>query len=785
MTRTRFYAVKIGRPKAKTIARLLIQWRWWLLGIAVLTGAGAYGLSQRLDFDRSIESMFSPRDPLLKPYLELKRNFAGNEIVLAVYEDANLFDQDGTGIQRLTEVAQQLKGVHGVRDILSLAEVNQALERLSGLATFLGRERIPYPIVDPTNDLAQKYLDIFEGYTHGADGQTVSIVCLLDPDKADTQSRRKTISSLRKIMSQQRGGNVTGEPVLVSDGFDFVERDGERLGFSSILLLALVIVCCFQSLRWVLIPIAVVYWSLWMSRAILVLLGLQMSMVSSMLAAIVTVIGVATIIHLIVRFREARHDQLSKQDSIQRAFALLLVPIFWACITDAVGFSALLFAGTGPVRDFGLMMAIASLCVLAGIVLIVPGLSLLGSSSADPQDVWGETTLKDALQASTDFIRRHTKIIAFCIFVVFVVVGSGIFRLTVETDFTKNFKRGSQIAEAYEFVEQRIGGAGVLDVIVPAPKLLSTSYLERVEALQADLRAIVRTTTSDGENETSTQPALTKVVSLADLDRAARSLRVVPTPELRYAGMVQVMPTFANAMRYINKDRSQPDYLRIMLRTSQQGTSEQQQQLIQQITEIAEQHFPETEESPAAQTTGIFVLLANLVDRLLADQFLTFSIANIFIFSVMVLALKSWKLALIAMVPNIVPILMLLGLLGWLDIKLNMGAVMIAAVSIGLSIDSSIHYLWSYKRCRRTGMSVFESIQQSQQRVGRAASYSTLALVAGFSTLCFSQFVPTIYFGGLVSLSMLGGLLGNLVLLPVLLLLTFNESAPANRSLST
>ncbi len=778
------YFMKSETSRADSIAGQLIKWRSLFLALAAVSAVGAFFLSRQLDFDRSIESMFSPDDPILKPYQELKQNFVGNEIVLAVYEDPNFLSEDGAGIERLATVAKQLKSVDGVLDILSLAEVNRALEIVYKPVSILKGDGDQKPIVDPKNELAKDFLEIFEGYTHSADGKTVSIVCLLDPSAADTTTRKQTISRLRIIMQRQSKGNLTGEPVLVSDGFEFVEQDGRRLGQTSILLLSLVIVVCFRSFRWVVIPIAVVYWSLWISRSIIVLCGLQMSMVSSMLTAIVTVIAVATVIHLIVRYREARSEGKTKEESIHRALSLLIVPIFWACVTDAAGFSALLFAETGPVRDFGLMMTIASLCVFLGIVLIVPGLSLLGSISFDPQKVWGESNLKSALRASTGFMKRRAKICAALISVAFVVVSAGIFRLKVESDFTKNFKSGTQIAIAYEFVEERMGGAGVLDVVVPAPHSLSDEYFARIEALENELRQI--SIQLEGHpNEQDNGPALNKVVSLADLDRASRGLNLpsIVTAEMRYQAIAQVMPTFATTMRRISPGRKQQDYLRIMLRTSQRGSAEYQQELIRRIDEVAKKHFPASNGQPAAETTGIFVLLANLVDSLLADQLRTFVTASIFIFLVMFLALRSLRLAIIAMVPNIVPILMLMGALGWFNIKLNMGAVMIAAVSIGLSIDSSIHYLWAYKRWRSRGFGVFESIQHTQHRVGRAAMYSTLALVAGFSTLCFSQFVPTVYFGGLVSLSMCGGLFGNLVVLPIILLLTFgDDSADKARS---
>jgi len=179
---------------------------------------------------------------------------------------------------------------------------------------------------------------------------------------------------------------------------------------------------------------------------------------------------------------------------------------------------------------------------------------------------------------------------------------------------------------------------------------------------------------------------------------------------------------------------------------------------------------------------GFFALLTYLIDSILRDQWLTFAVATIGIGLMMAVALRSPTLALVAMAPNVLPIFIITGLMGWLGIKINMGAAMIAAVSIGLSIDSSIHYLDSFRRARREGSNLEQALDEVHQSVGRAVVFATLALIAGFLVLVTSEFVPTIYFGVLVSLTMLGGLAGNLVVLPALLTLVYGRTeAPVTR----
>ncbi len=204
-------------------------------------------------------------------------------------------------------------------------------------------------------------------------------------------------------------------------------------------------------------------------------------------------------------------------------------------------------------------------------------------------------------------------------------------------------------------------------------------------------------------------------------------------------------------------------WVRVLLRAPERMGTREKAELIECVQETAVDAHPE------AEVTGYYVLLTKLIESLLSDQWTTFAVAIVAMFVMMLIAFRSVALTLAVLVPNILPVLVLFGAMGWLGVKVNMGAAMIAAVSLGLSVDGSIHYVMSYQRARHGGTSVGEALRQTQNTVGRAAVFATLALVVGFTTLCLSEFIPTVYFGTLVSLSMVGGLIGNLIALPVLI----------------
>jgi hypothetical protein len=750
---------------SRRLAEWIVRLRWPLLVTALVMAGLAWTPAKFVQYDRSIENMFASDDPLLPPYRLLKRQFGGNEIVMAVYADPQLLADDGGGISKLAHVTQRLRNVPGVKDILSLAEVNAALENTLPFGRLLKRADAPPAIVDRNSEWATRFRELFEGYTHDARGDIAALACMLEPVSESTVPRIETIEGIREIIQKQPQGMIAGEPVMVVDGFRYVEEDGQRLGWSTTILLALTILACFRSIRWVAVPLLVVQLTLLLTRATLYWTGLRLSMVSSMLTAIVTVVGVATVVHVIVRFRQARTLGLAPRAAMVQTLSILALPVFWACSTDAVGFLSLMVAKVGPVQDFGVMTAIGAMLVLLCAVLIVPGLALLGHFDTDPKRMWGEHRLGMELDRVIHWVEHHPRMLMVLVFLLLVLSTLGLLRLEVETDFTKNFRRGTPIVVSYEFIEQRLGGAGVWDVVLPAPATLNEGYLRRVRELEDRLRK-VRVKDARGKSVS----ALTKVLSLVDgVDAVAVNPLMARVPaEIRAQGMATTMPTFVAALR-TNNPSDEQNYLRIMLRAREQQPAAEKAWLIDEVRRLAVDAFPADEDSPGAEVTGFYVLLTNLIKSVLRDQWVCFLVATIGIGLMMRIAFRSAGLAVLALVPNALPILFVLGALGWFGLRINMGAAMIAAVSMGLSVDSSIHYVIAFRRARNAGRGVTEAIEEVQQTVGRAVVFSTMALMVGFLVLCSSKFVPTIYFGALAALSMLGGLLGNLLVLPLLL----------------
>ena len=769
----------------------MIRWRWIWFSISILLLFVAWPVSLRLSFDRSLHRMFAPDDPTRTDFEFLHSQFGVSDLVVFAYHDERLWAKDGNGLERLQRIRERIEAIPGVAIAMDLSKIDQMLEQLDQpFAIF----RTPkgngarHVLLDEDNAITDAFKAIFEGQTHSRQGTLVAIACLLKPANQTTIAVRETLLNLRQIGDSLateglENGMLVGQPVMVEDGFDEIEQDGKRLSIVSTICLALLILIGFRSLRWAIISIAVVQWSLIMTRGLLAWLAWDLTMVSSMLGSIVTVIGVATTMHWMLGYQRAMKSQSNPEEALRYSMVGLWRPIVWACITDAIGFASLAFAKVGPVQDYGCMMAIASLVVLVGIFVLVPTMALLPvvpkrfakslGISYELAQIPGDEPLRKCLLGILKWVNRWPVAVAFAAMVICVIAVLGSLRLKVETDFIKNFRSDAPLVVAYQAVEKELGGAGVWDVILPAPKVLSQRYLDLVMDLEAKLLAL--------EVPGMESLRLTKVMSFADVDHASRASPILGrlSIEARLMGMRQVMGSFVDTL--ITRPVDEQRFLRIMLRSREQAEAAQKEQLIADVRRTVDEAirtdewivlFGDDAAASKAAVSGYYVLLTQLVSSVVADQWRCFAVATVGIWIAMSIALRSPWMALLTVLPNALPSFCILGWMGWTGTRVNLGAAMIAAVSMGLSVDSSLHYLIRFQRERSDGQSFQAALTSSQSEIGMAILLSTLALVLGFGSLATSNFIPTVVFGITASISMVGGLLSNLVVMPALLILS-------------
>ncbi|QDU82122.1 bifunctional preprotein translocase subunit SecD/SecF [Polystyrenella longa] len=741
------------------LVHLLIRLRWILLLTGIALIIIFWPVANRISFDQSIESMYANDNVHLADYVQSRKFFGGDEFVILVNQNPDLFDNQDElelnekSIDEIHTLVEQLTGVRPDEEYETSESDAPSIDRPEGVQ---GVETDSVQNLATTLDFKhtrKRITNLIEGILIGEDRQTNAVVMRLVPEQEAIVPRSETIREIKEIAEQQsRKTYVVGEPVQIQEMFNYVEEDGRNLFYASLGLLGVVLLCFFRSLRWVLLPITMCLFSIKGTEAILVMSEAQLSMVSSMLNSLVMIIGIATITHIAVHYLSAR-NLLSPSDALSETMQKLLPAIAWTCATTAVGFGALLSSQIRPVQSFGIMMALASLMVLVSVLLFVPGGVLWRSGKVtrldSPDSNAPNSHLGNLLYHQAMLLERHPKRVVGGFLGLLVLAGIGFTQLRVETDFSRNFRESSPIVQSLNFVESHLGGAGNWEVNFPAPDELNEAFLERVEKVSDQLR----------ELRVDEETYLTKVISLADgVNTIPRIPIVASSLRKRMALLNGFQKNFVDSLYNVDEQR-----MRIVLRAQERQPSEQKLALIHSAQQIVAKEFGE------AKTTGLYVLLAYLIDSLLSDQLISFLFAGLGIFLMMSLAFRSLLIGLISIVPNLFPIIVVIGFMGWFGVPINIATAMIASVSLGLTVDSSIHYLASFRRERESGATFEEAIHRTHQATGKALVYANLALIAGFSVLTLSHFIPLIYFGILVSLAMLGGLAGNLFLLPVLL----------------
>ncbi len=721
-----------------------------LLGLALLATAISYGPARSLKLDESIESFFAPSDPLLLDYLASKRRFGGDEFVLVAYSPMRSDGEPGPAkvtsnavLEENATFATQLSQVPGVQSAST-----QHLSKMYQLPDW-GLDLRPLVRGMFNRSVLKHTRGILVG---GEEDETLAIILRLLPDDQSPIPRRETIRKIRELAAQHQPRTyVAGEPVQVQDMFLYVEQDSRLMGVASTGLLMLIIVLMFRSLRWMILPLLVVQPALLWTKGLLAMTGMRLSMVSSMLTSLTTICGVAVVMHIAVEYRESR-EQRSRVDAFRHVFRKLAIPVFWVVVTTAIGFGSLMTSDITPIRSFGLMLMVSSMMVLVACFVFLPAGILWGRWDPDPQVGRSEERLTRGLGRLFDVVTRRRWTMIGGLLVITGLASIGIQYVRVETDFSRNFRQNSPIVEAIDYFETRFGGVGSWEVNFPAPAVLDEEYLDRVKQLADQLREL-QVAAHPGQ-----QSELTKVVVLTD------GLDVIPkawarTLEDRRDFMRQMQPEYEPTLYNAQEGR-----MRIMLRSRERQQADVKLELIRQVRELARQTFPD------AEVTGLYVLLANLIQGLLGDQLVSFGLSLVLIVISVWIPFRRMSWSLIAMLPNVIPTLWLIGGMGWLGLPINIGTAMIASVSLGLTIDASIQYLAGYQYAIQAGKPHLQALRESSTHIGRALVLSNAALVLGFSVLALSNFLPLVYFGVLVSFTMLCGLLGNLVMLPAMML---------------
>ncbi len=600
------------------------------------------------------------------------------------------------------------------------------------------------------------------------------------------------IAAIRTILDIYRGDATIylgGVPMIADDLVTFVRNDLVTFGVAILVFIIAALAYLFRKMRYVFIPLLC---GATIALCVVGLLGLiewPVTVISSNFISLLLIITVSLTVHLIVRYRELEKENPgdSHHDRLRLTLKSMIKPCAYTSLTTIVAFGSLVISDIPPIIDFGWMMVIGVCCAFSLTFLIFPavlGLMKENFSRAEDKSI-------DITPAVARFTQSNGRLVLIIAAVLFVLSAMGISRLNVENSFIDYFDENTDIYQGMVAIDQNMGGTTPLDVIIDMrpsnpfdqvvengfgddPFLDDEFFDEFEDAEQGDDDAYWFT--SDKMQELiaihqylDSLPETGKVLSLATLLNIAYELNdgeVLNSIEL---GVLynKIPESYKESLLrpYVSVEN---DQVRFSIRVLETSEDLVRSELLAKIQSGLINEFGFAEQQ--VRLSGMLVLYNNMLQSLFESQILTLGVVLLVIMGMFLVLFRSWKLALIGIIPNILAALVVLGLMGWLGIPLDMMTITIAAISVGIGVDNTIHYIHRFKSRFPEFNDYVETMTYCHGSIGKAMYYTGFTIVAGFSILVLSNFVPTMYFGLLTSLAMCLALAGALTLLPQLLI---------------
>ena len=816
---------------SKSFAKLMTSSPKLLLVIFVILLASSFLNLNNFKLDASSDSLVLDSDEDLKYYREVSSDYSASDFLIIIFDpNEDLFsDQIIMKVREMVNTFEEIDGVESVLSYLdapllfspkmSMSEladnlrtiedekVDKSLARMefknSPLYTeLLTDKEATYTAMQLILENDEEYqiaineryeiLNLINSKDYSSqlhDEQLNEINQKIRSLNAEASIRRDNlISSVRKAMDIYRDDGkiyLGGTAMIASDMISFIKSDLQYFAIGVLLMFIITLSVIFRKFRWVAMPLVssglialfVIGFLGWMDW--------RVTVVSSNFISLLLIISISLTIHLIVRYQELSESSLSlnKKELVSLTIEQMLKPCFYTALTTIIAFASLGISEIKPVIDFGKMMVAGIFFAFIFSFTLFPIFMLLFTSeeSKESRDFSKGVTLKfSSLTAKLGNYVTFTAIILFGISIY------GINKLTVENRFIDYFKPNTEIYKGMDLLDNKLGGTAPLDIVINAPEGWNDSMEEDVFdddfGFDDDFDSEVEesydgywwnTITLDRLEEIhdyiDSLPEIGKVLSVASGIKVARELKDgEPLSELDLALVKNMLPEDIKEnllSSYISSDENQ---VRISARVIESAEGLNRNELLSEISDTLQSKY--NLDQGQFRLTGLAVLYNNMLQSLFDSQIGTIVIVFSIIFLMFLVLFKSLYLSIIGIIPNLLAAGVVLGTMGLLSIPLDIMTITVAAISVGMAVDNTIHYIHRFKKEFSESGRYLESMTNSHKTIGRAMFYTSLTIILGFLVFATSNFNPSVYFGFFVSLAMVMALLGALTLLPQLLL---------------
>ncbi|MDC8830693.1 efflux RND transporter permease subunit [Alteromonas gilva] len=589
-----------------------------------------------------------------------------------------------------------------------------------------------------------------------------------EPLRAElTRQRKQEIAQINAITQQvnERANTYLGGSYVVGQHLiDIIRADLVVFGLAIAVVIALLLAVLFKRIKWVVFPLLSCGLSVMLTIGALGWFDLRATVISANFVALQIILTLAVMIHMLGSYRYIVREQpeLNQHERVKRMLEDKLAPCFFASLTTSVGFAALLFSGLEPVISFGIMMLIAMLISQLVSLLLFPALLALFPAGSEATDY---RFITRTLAVCRSLSLNHPGMTIITALVLFAALGAGITRLNVENSFINYFAKDTRVYQELAYIDKQFGGTTALDIIIDVPQRPDDPSL-MIGADSVNQLTLVQSAVTAFE-ATGSVTSLVNFTELAKQLNGNRPLTEYELSSIYYLLNEKVVNQLVGA--YFSEEHQQ---LRIAVRIQDTTEGLNREQFMSQLKEdlatvgVAQDGY---------QLTSLFVLYQDILSRLFDSQINTLGVVYVALGLVFLLIFRSIKVALIALLPNILTTLAILGVIGWAGIPLDIMTITIAAIAMGIAVDDTLHFVHCYlASLREEGHS--QSANKAQQAANSAFKHSGLAILmtttviaVGFSLFGFSDFLPSVYFGLLTALAMIMALVADLTVLPALL----------------
>ncbi|SVA12053.1 uncharacterized protein METZ01_LOCUS64907 [marine metagenome] len=742
----------------KAIYKLLDHPRITLFTLALVTVIfGSFLKDLRLEF--SIEQLFTQDDPRVERFLQFRDEFSGvDNILFLIYESNNPFSKENLDKNR--QLIESLETIDGVESVTSLTNLELFTEGGDYLLQPV-YERIPYD----TDSLlmAKKTImqsELVRNYIISADGKMASIMIEIDSDYNDYDGRKRILSEIDQFqMVVDWKWHQAGLPVIRTRYVQYMIQDNIRFLFPVALVISILLALLFRSFAGVLLPLIVIGLTIIWTVGLMAKMGIDINIISYMIPTLLMIISVSDSVHFMVKYFQALHEFGHRREALFQTIKKIGTALMLTSVTTAVGFGALSFVNIKIVSEFGIFTAIGVFFAFIISILFLPSMFMLMKQTADDKLIIYNVGVRvKVVQKISTLVRAYPKhiIISWCFI---ACIGTwGAVKINPHSKLLEDLRPGNKLLDDMKVAENRMGAILPVEIILeimndgPYEDIQDVEVMQFLDRVGAFMSAI---------------PEIGKVMSVTQYIKEIHQAMNDGDPAFYHVPnsrnlISQYMLLYESEFEtFFNLDYTK---LRIAAQIKDID-SRRSAEIEEEINNFIMANAPSGVKAEVTGTAFIALRTNNYLVRNLAGSFF---IAFIVVTLLMAILFRSVKMALISVVPNIIPMMMMAAVMGFFQVSLRPSTAMTFAIAFGIAVDDTLHYLTRY-RMELSDRHYQKANDATMMSTGVAMMSTTAILVSGFMVLTLSEFTFSIQFGILSSITILSALIGDLTFLPALL----------------